>query len=204
MDLGVRDIYPFNVLVRPKNGHAHGHALYACEAINEHDDELPDNVATFDAKAHTAADLDQIQVPFDIALDAEMLENLCARNVLGFLGDMRALLQGDGIAIMSCPVETGLVLVFKSTLRRVTGKVHGKISLRMAVRCILGHPIHRGDQARAGPHAGLWDRRLACLVRASGFETVEPNCPPPPVFGSGVNARALVVRGPRKGSGQTA
>jgi SAM-dependent methyltransferase len=131
---------------------------------------------------------------FDKIACLEVLEHLEEPSLHEALCNIERLLAEGGIAIISVPVEIGLVSFLKNCARIISGQAHDNTTPATLLRSFLKLPVARqGDGSYILSHVGFDFRVLERRFRETGFDVVTRTFSPFPPLGRFLNSQAFYV-----------
>lgn len=117
-------------------------------------------------------DLNQLEpsTKFDKISCLEVLEHLTVENQRNALCTIRSVLNENGFAVVSVPIEIGISGLMKNFARIVLRQQHPNSTAINILKSFLGVGVERGNESYISTHIGFDYRDLEKLFVSSGFE----------------------------------
>lgn len=130
---------------------------------------------------------------FDKVCCLEVLEHLTEENQRNVLCTISHLLNDQGSAVVSVPIEIGMAGLLKNFARWILRQQHPNATAVNILKSFLGLRIDRGNQPFIRSHIGFDYRALEKLFASVGFEIKNKLYSPLKGFGSFCNSQVFFV-----------
>jgi cyclopropane fatty-acyl-phospholipid synthase-like methyltransferase len=129
------------------------------------------------------------KAPFDCITCFEVLEHFSPNKQREVLQEMHSILTGNGLLIISVPIEKGFPSVVKNIIRRLKYKDKVTYSIKNIVTSFYGKPLpeFRQDNKHLN-HLGFYYHDLEAIL-LQYFDIIEKCFSPFPFFGYNVNSQ---------------